>query len=431
MHSALTNRTLIVCLTALLAAIAGAAFMGGYEGYFFGALGVLIALLFLPRSGNYLAPQFCYAVPWLAILINSNLDISDIHHVVSFKTTTLIVVALCIYLLTSSLLKVRTEKAAVAADDEPVSRRKCLLLFGLFALLVAVNVAYSGYVPLLNIIAGSNADYLDFGIKSMYGFFNAFANVIGLLFFYGYLVNRRRLFLVLYFAVLLTFVFLVSRQNILSLLIESLVVYSLIRGKISMKKLVAVVVMAMIGFSVIGAVRSGDIKKAAQIKEQYLWIPAPFIWGFAYSSFNVLNIDNLVRTPGVPYYDNSSLDPLIPSVFRSEREGDPTSFLEALNFTVSSYLFPLYKDGGALYAFALVALFGWTTAWQYRKAVERRRVRDMMIYSVLYFCALMSFFTNFWFYLPVIFQIPIIIALTAGRRRARLPTPPPSPAAAV
>jgi oligosaccharide repeat unit polymerase len=395
-------------------------------GYIFGensialfCLAVLGGLLLLPWLADYLSPQMVFSVPWIVILLLSGFSISEIHRPIGFLANIAILTSLVVYLFVAGM--VNTFKQNMVREikyDREFSPLKSNTLLFILIVIAAVNVIYSGYIPLINILSGAYADYLGFGIKSIYGFFNAFANVVGLSFFYLYLISKKRRYLFFYISVIGIFLLLVSRQNVISLLVESFVVYSLMRTRINVGKIILMFSILMVCFGALGSLRSGDIKVLAKVTPQYMWLPDSVVWGYSYSYFNVLNLDNLTNDPAVPYHNAQSLDPLMPSFFRTKREDD-RSFLEDDKFTVASFISPIYKDGGLPFTLLLVSVVAFVNGVIYRRCVSNPSMRSILIYAVLYFCALLSFFTNFWFYLPVIAQLPMIILLTLGHNKLR------------
>lgn len=418
MLNLLKSRICLGLVTFILGSAAGVAYIFDENNIVLISLAILAGFLLLPRTANYLSPQMAFSMPWIVILLLSGFSISEIHRPIGFLAHLAIFTSLVVYLLVTGLVGTAkpavVEKMLVGREFSSVKSSALLLILIVIA---AVNVIYSGYVPLVNILSGSYANYLDFGIKSIYGFFNAFANTVGLTFFYLYLISKKRRYLFLYISVIVIFLFLVSRQNILSLLIESFVVYSLLRARVNVSRIIVMFAMLMFCFGALGSLRSGDIKVLAKVTPEYMWLPDSVVWGYSYSFFNVLNLDNLTKDPAVPYYDSQSLDPLIPSFFRAKRVED-RSFLEDDKFTVASFIFPVYKDGGLSFTLLLVAIVALVNGLVYRWCIRNRSMRGILIYAVLYFCTLLSFFTNFWFYLPVVAQLPMIIILTLGHDKS-------------
>jgi oligosaccharide repeat unit polymerase len=272
-----------------------------------------------------------------------------------------------------------------------------------FLLLTVLNVAIAGYVPLIRGIMTGNTGYLDFGVHGLYGFYLAFANALGIFHLFLYFRTLRRWHLYFYYFLLLIFILFITRQNLLSLGVEGVIVYSLMRKRFSFKKVVLWLVLAGIMFSVIGSFRSGNIKTLAKIQPEYQWVPAPVIWLYSYSYFNVANVNNLILYSKAPFHDGSSLSQLLPSFLRPSFEQE--SYLQVEIFNVSSFLYPVYDDLGTTGVVILTAVAIFSTFRLRRSLYEEASLFRIGTFATLYFCAAFSFFVNLWFYLPVIFQI--------------------------
>ncbi len=198
-----------------------------------------------------------------------------------------------------------------------------------------------------------------------------------------------------------------TRQNIISLIFEILIFYTFKVKPINIKKILIYLLIVISCFGFLGELRSGDIKDLVGLKAQYSWIPVSFIWIYSYGFFNLLNLDNLVHSGYFALFNGSSLASLIPSFLRPDFEGGD-NVLEVVNFTISSYINPIFQDMGY---YGLIIFTGCVIAFTvsfYKKAVVYKNFKTISIYSVLAFCAFFSFFVNFWFYLPIIFQIPFL-----------------------
>ena len=285
------------------------------------------------------------------------------------------------------------------------------------------NVALAGYVPLIQGFTTGNTGYLTFGLPGVYGLYNAFASAYGTLSFYLFLKRRKPIYLFAFGTVLLIFLLFVTRQNLISVIVMAFVVYSFVRKRIPVPQLAISIIIFLLLFAWVGQFRSGNINDVARIKQEYLWLPKATIWVYAYGYFNVANLDNLVQDLEHPLFDGSAFFQLLPSVIRPER--NHPNYLEVSNFTVSSYLFPIYQDLGIWGVLWLTALFSLATGYSYRRALRKRRFFQISSYSVLYFCALFSFFVNFWFFLPIIAQIPFlrIFSWICFHRRPKLEVP--------
>jgi oligosaccharide repeat unit polymerase len=357
---------------------------------------------------DYLHPAVAYLVPWLTILFFSTVPISKYAHSLELPTGRTLLAAMLAWLASTTLAPV------VSAADEVVRERPRLevrpgfgnaiiMAFMILYGFAALNVAVSGYVPLISLITSGDSGYAYFGIPSVYGAFLAYANALGCLVFYAWLCGRRRIYLLLFLSIVVMHIAFVTRQNVITLLAEAFVIRSLTIRRTSRLTIVGIVAVGLLGFSLLGELRSGDINEVIGVEPEYSWIPTSLIWLYAYSYFNVLNLNNMILQSGAPLFNGVMWQSLLPSVLRGDP--DPGTYLELSTMTVSSYIYPVYMDVGGVGVVIVTALFGYVTTLVYRQALRRRRFVDVATYACLFYCALLCFFSNFWLYLPVIFQL--------------------------
>src|ERR1035438_410631 len=231
---------------------------------------------------DYLNPLPAFLFPWMAITLFATLDLSQFARPLSGKTYGMVwgieLGALVAYYLAAQKKPPPTR----GSKCETVSSGKFSALFAVYALFTIFNVAAAGYVPLIRGIQTGDTGYVDFGIHSIFGFYNAFANALGMLSYFAFLQTGRKLYLYVCLLIGMVFVLFVTRQNLLSMLLECTVLHCLMRGRIGWKKLAAGVVLMLVMFSVAGQLRSGSIKEIAGIKDEYRNLPDSVIWIYAY-----------------------------------------------------------------------------------------------------------------------------------------------------
>jgi oligosaccharide repeat unit polymerase len=381
---------------------------------------------------DYLHPAVIFLVPWLTILFFSTVPISRYAHGLELSTARLLLAAMAAWMLSTSGVAaasvVGRELSGRAMSERPQFEvidgfgTAVLMAFAIFYALCGLNVALAGYVPLVSLLTTGDSGYDTFGIPSVYGAFLAYANALGCLAFYAYLCGRRRIYLWLFLSVLAVHFVFVTRQNLITLLAEAFVIRSLTTGRASRKTIILIAVLGLLGFSALGALRGADIAQTIGVVPEFTWVPVSLIWLYAYSYFNVLNLNNMVVESGAPFFDGTMWQTLLPTVLRPD--ADHGSYLEISAMTVSSYIYPVYMDVGPAGVAIYTVLFGLATTVVYRRALRRRRFIDIATYACLFMCALLSFFSNFWLYLPVIFQLfffwifhIVLFAPAAGRAR--------------
>lgn len=364
---------------------------------------------------DYLHPAVAFLVPWMAVLLFSGIPISKYARPLDGGTVLFILTTAFVWVIATAGAPIggswRSGTSAVAGGssaETPIPRMRAAVVgaFLVVYLLAAANVAYSGYVPLLSLITTGDSRYGDFGIQSVYGAFLAYANSVACLALYLYLksASRDRLYLGLFLSIIAIHLCFVTRQNIVTLLVEAFVIRSIVFKRASRATLIVCFVGALAGFSALGNLRTGgDIKDLIGVRPEFAWIPDGFVWLYSYSYFNILNLGNMMTLSGAPFYDGSMWDKLIPSIIRTPDEH--ASYLQLASMTVSSYMYPVYQDAGNLGVKIDTAFWALITAWQYRSVLMGRRFFNVAVYACLFFCALLSFFVDFWLYLPVIFQV--------------------------
>ena len=372
------------------------------------AIGILLLYVATGKQFDYLDPVVGYLCPWLLILFFSVTKLSRFAITIHRSTYTLVLISMaCAVLVGGGAWETRisSEPEWVAPKRTRWSAKTFFrALDVLFVVFTIFNIAEAGYIPLIRGIATGNTGYLDFGIHGVFGFYLAMANALAIIYLIVYLRTGKRRYLGRYVGILFVFVLFVSRQNVISCAVESLVAYSLVRKKLPLKKIAIGVVASGIVFSIIGNFRSGSIRQAAGIDED--WVPDSVVWLYAYSYFNIANVDNLITRSNAPYYDGSSFNQLLPSFMRPKSDPDDYyRYLLLINFNVASYMFPVYDDLGQTGVLALTWIAIYMASRKYARLKPPFSIAQIGSYCVLYFCAAFSFFFNFWFYLPVIFQI--------------------------
>jgi oligosaccharide repeat unit polymerase len=412
MHRSTLNRLLVTLFAAIVVSIA-AALPHDQAGLIAASCCALLAVAGFLYGFDYLHPAVAYLLPWLMILIFSVIPISIHARAMEDETYRVLIGTAFAWMLgcvgyarSRARDRASTEMPAPGADVKGELRgsQRRIVAAAFFALygFAALNVMIAGYLPLLSSITTGNSRYDEFGIPSVYGAFLAYANALGCLAFYIYLRTGRRAYLALFVSVFVMHIALVTRQNALTLLVEAFVMRCVVVKRVSQFALVAVIAVVLAGFSALGSLRSGNISEVIGVLPEYAWIPTSLIWVYAYSYFNALNIDNMIANSGAPFFDGYMWQTLLPTVLRTTINHGV--YLELSSMTVSSYILPVYIDIGPV-VLVWAFLLGLLTTTSYRRACLQPSFLNASTYGCLYFCALMSFFTNFWLYLPVISQL--------------------------
>ncbi len=376
---------------------------------FLGLIFLFSIIYLLIIKVDYLKPSFALGIPYIFLLLIALIPIGYYHRDIDINTINLIIIIIIISLLYSfSNIKTRVAPQTLSNRMDKIQKRvlhnNYLLTIGFFYMLTILNIILAGYIPLVNGLLYGDSEYYAFGISGLYGFYLAFANFLAIFSYYAYLKTKSKIYLHVYISIIFILILFVTRLNIFSILIESMVIHNHIEKRIKFSKLLLYGIIFSICFSFIGeTVRGTDIKDLARINDEFLWLPTSIIWVYAYSYFNILNLDNLINSGMYPAYDGSAFAELIPNIFRPDF-GHPR-LLELGNFNVSPYIAPIYRDLGFLGCIIFTIIILYVSNYFYKKSLTENSFLYIGSFSVLYFCSIMSFFKNFWFFLPIIFQL--------------------------
>lgn len=290
------------------------------------------------------------------------------------------------------------------------------LQFGIFLfVLIAffVEVIYSRGFPVLWKLTKSPKTYVDFGIPFLHGLLNSLIMLMG-----AYSLPRKKCYYK-YFYLLVSFL-IISRQLIVSIIIEGILLY-LITKKNKPKYfwwlVSATALLLVVGFSIFGNFRTGEsaFLQVVNFRPKFAWLPTSFKWIYSYMCYSVSNFNNLVvMTTGAVNFGMSSLSLIVPSALR--RFFVPKLELNYLvypNFTVSTFAPSLYLDFGVtgvvLFCLVLGVLITLIDYATYKKSGIFALVYMVFLHNIIFL-----FFSNMFLNLSVVTQIvwiPIIFVL--------------------
>lgn len=296
----------------------------------------------------------------------------------------------------------------------------CILAISVFF----IETIYSGGVPLIWKLTGDARTYFDFGIPTINGIFYGLCILLG-----AYSLFKRGFHKYIYLGI---GILIISRQMIISILIEGALFYFLFTKKRIKHLFVYFIIAAcigIVGFSAIGNLRTGgdNFLAVAQFKEEYEGVPTALKWLYSYLCFSFSNFNNLVSmTVGGVNGGASTFNELLPTVFSEVlgiKEAFSKNYLVCSNFTVSTFLPSLYLDFGTVGIFIFCFFIGWLSARVYYRVRHYKNELNCMVYSIIGHNLLMMFFSNMFFYLPILGQF-LFMPFLFKRRRETLKTNP-------
>lgn len=363
------------------------------------------------KNRKILSPTFIFNFMWLITLGLYQLKLSYLQKDLTDKTLLVFLVAIVsynvFYLLFKYIIRVNKKKKQNYKYSVETKFKICKWIV---LIILALEIVYSGGVPLLWKAIGSSKNYFDYGIPSLHGAFNGLVICLG-----AYSIYKKRKDSLLYLGI---GILIISRQIIMSMFIEAIICIMLdFKNKKKLKKIIMYVLIIFTLFTVIGNFRSGNdtMNNVFNPKPQYENLSDTTKWVYSYLTFSLSNFNNLTLiTDGNINHGASMMKELLPTVILNKaniKVKYSPFYLISLNYTVSTYLPSIYLDFG-LYGVAGFSLFmSFIGCITYKNLYKNNNIKNKLMYSVFIHNILLLFFNNMFLYLPTIIQfiyIPII-----------------------
>lgn len=364
-------------------------------------------------------PFRVFFIVWMLTIFLHQLNLTSNIVEVNGATLTLIGTCIVVIYLTSIEFLVLPNISMQKLINYDMGSSASIFLYRLFVFWIfgtAVDIAYSGGVPLLWIATDAGKDYTEFGVPSFHGVVNAAYLFFTTSLFLKFLVVRQRCYLAGFVLMLLWPIFMLGRGILLGVLVQCLGVY-LILNRIRLSKIFLIIflsIVVVVVFGILGNIRSGgNVLDYLVIPDGVLeFLPDGFLWVYVYITTGINNI----------YYSYPSLDPvgypfysilnLLPSAIKS-LVGDfqlNESLIELVddNLNTSTFLSGYVSDFGYIGGVAASVILGVTSRLFY-DAAKRGRFGGVIGFSVMFQCLVFSPFYDMLFLLPTLFQLAIAV----------------------
>ncbi|WP_268934885.1 O-antigen polymerase [Sphingomonas sp. Leaf37] len=297
-----------------------------------------------------------------------------------------------------------------------------------FAGWIAVTLAeigYSGGIPMLWSLTGSSKTYFDFGIPTIHGLMNAILlSLTTVSTFLGLATKQKKYYIGIVF-LLVWGVIVISRNLIIVGTLQCLFLMFFIKGPPKGARVIWLSIfglLAIIGFGWIGDLRSGAAAffALAQPSSSYpTFLPSGFLWVYIYITTPLNNLihQTVVSLPEWNWGLTNSMALLLPSVIRNVLYDSNTVAGDLVTnaFNVSSAFLDIYRDLGFFGIVTMSFLIGAVS----QAAYNGNSVRSVLFSVVLLQSAVLSIFFNHYFYLPILFQYPMISFMVRPLRLQR------------
>jgi oligosaccharide repeat unit polymerase len=380
-----------------------------------------------------LNPAFMYAATWLFVLFIYSFRLSYLLDPIEAATAVLVLGTsagfIAGWMLESLPYHGRLAAAKINLDalgpviNSPRVGRRLKAIWIIFSLGISFEIAFFGGIPLLGLLGVGSLTYGDFGIPGFHGLLNA-------LFYTGCIITFARVLLgssqrvrLLMMVSVAYPLLVVSRQVLISVFVQYLLIYFSIRRP-SFRILVrtgVLIIATLLVFGYVGDARSGRdaiIYIAAPTFDYPDWLPSAFIWVYIYLASPLNNVNhNIDITPN--YFPLETAGTFIPSFARDDflaASGATQQWdLVSSDLNVSSLLQSFLTDFGVGGAIVFTLVCGVMFSWLRRRAANSAAAFFMVI-VVLHGLAL-SFFANLLFSLVFVFEMAAIAWLLRPSRR--------------
>lgn len=380
-------------------------------------LAILCAIHFTIHR-KILKPGFLFNFIWLVTLILYEMKLSYIQQDLSNKTVMIFyvcVIAFNVAVLIPELVNLKAIRFKFKKIHAKYSIEKKLRIAKYAAIgIFVIEIFYSGGVPLIWKFLGNGKTYFDFGIPSVNG---ALYGLIVCLGAYSIFTKSKDKYIYILMGVLV-----LSRQVLISMLIEA-IVYAAYSGrlKVTIKRAGVIVIAVVLGFTILGNFRSGSeiMDSVFRPKEEYNSLPSSVKWIYSYMTFSISNFNNLVSmTEGGVNHGASIASDVMPTVLVRHIKFEPefkSNYLVSPSYNVSTYLPNLYLDFGVIGIAIFNVLIGLLGYQLDKRAREVKSDKDSMLCAVYMHNIVLLFFVNMFLYLPIAIQFVYIIILFSGK----------------
>lgn len=373
-------------------------------------------------------PLFIFVVVWCLVFVLFSFHWSAILLTMdsSFRRWSLVSLAAAVIGYTVARFLVRallSRRRHVVAYDTSDLKRSMRWIAITIAVIAPIEIVVSGGLPILWRLQGNPKLYTDYGIPTVHGFFNALLLFAGTVAFWFTTSRRATTAMKLLFLSCLIFpVFAVTRQVLVSLVVQCGIVF--IGARVRSRELVipwllAAAVITMAAFAAVGDFRTSNegFYAQAEIVPGAAWMSPSLAWHYIYLTTPVNNFLYLTQTEAERTNGAQTLATITPTVVRTawfgQKAGLPPKLVKE-TFNVTSYATPLYLDFGwpGVVAFTFLMLF--LGGYAYERFVRSNDLASLLLLAVLDQILLFTFFVNFLITWGVLFQLFLVILL---RRR--------------
>lgn len=367
---------------------------------------------------NIKNPLALFVFMWLFVLYIYSKQYSLILTTLNFQTITYIIVVCMTFFLSFYCIQIIFyEKKFVVRNTFTESGSilmKLKQVFKIWLFFTLLEILYFRGLPLLTVFIGGGERYTEWGIPSLHGFLNAMVITLSNYFFYFYIKNKDKKFLYFFILCVLWPILLVTRQMLMSMVLQAAVIYILCNSVrlLSLLKVVFFAFLVVCLFGVVGDLRSGAdlfLTLAQPSSEYATWLPSGVLWVYIYMVSPLNNVNfNIHLYPDFNFSPSVLISNFFPSFIRSKIFSPSNEFKFQLvneNLNVST-MFPSYLEAfgviGSLFFFFILGLI--ITYVYFKFKSKYSNVQWLFFLVIIFHNLIFSVFVDFFFNLVFLFQ---------------------------
>lgn len=384
---------------------------------------LILGFIMTKRTIN---PLSIFNAIWLVVILLYQLRLSVLQGKLDEKT--IITFIICILLFSVSFIignLLLSKNKNTKVKENKIIRYNIIKKMYIFWIVVEIiETIYSKGLPIIWKITGSAKTYMNYGIPTVHGLMNAIGLCIVILSFYLYMYeknnyNKKNKKLLLIIVSILGFsLCLITRQVIVTAIIEIGVIYICFQKRIPWKKIILLSLVGIIVFGIIGNFRTGyqEFLDVAVMKNEQ--IPKPligFYWVYMYLTMTVANVNNAVLLGingyGITPIASVYIPTVISNLLFSNSSIKVPNYLVTQAFNVSGFFIEFYIAYGNLGVGIISFVYGILGAYIFSKIKRDESEKNILYYAIYLQIIVLSFFYNHLLYLPSGFQLVIIFII--------------------
>lgn len=383
---------------------------------------ILFIFLGIILTKKVINPLSAFNLIWLVVIAMYQLRLSELQDILNDESVITFIICILSFSITFILGYVIKIKQKEKKESDKIIEYDTIKKIFIFWLIIEfIETVWSGGLPILWKIIGSSKTYMNYGIPTLHGLMNSIGLVIIMLSFYLYMYKKQkdnvkdRRLLVILLVVTLFSLCLITRQVIITAIIEMMVIYLYFKVKIPWKKIIIIVCVGVIAFGVIGNFRTGydEFLDVSLMKNNN--IPKSLIgvyWVYMYLTMTVANVNNAVllgiNDYGITPIASVYIPTVISNLLFSNSNIKVPNYLVTRAFNVSGFFIDFYIGYGNLGVAIISAIYGLLGAYTLKKVTKKQNEKNILYYAIYLQIVLLSFFYNHLLYLPSGFQFVIV-----------------------